>query len=82
MAAMQLFTHRLDVDQLNRDELEALPGESVRFEAQDSGTSPDALKAGCPVSASRHLQQNVALCFHMLMCYVMPFTEHVLFDYH
>ena len=45
----QLFSHREDVDALNAAQLAALPGDGVRFTAQDDGRSPDALQAACPV---------------------------------
>ena len=47
---MQLYTHREDVDLVNGHQLAALPGEAVRYVAQDSGGSPDLLKSACPVS--------------------------------
>jgi hypothetical protein len=45
----QLFSHREDVDALNAAQLAALPGDAVRFSAQDDGSSADALNAACPV---------------------------------
>ena len=49
---MQLFSHREDVDALNAAQLAALPGDGVRFAAQDDGRSPDALQAACLVRRS------------------------------
>ena len=48
----QLFSHREDVDALNAAQLAALPGDAVRFSAQDDGSSADALNAACPVRGS------------------------------
>ena len=45
----QLFSHREDVDAVNAAQLAALPGDAVRFAAQDDGRTPDALQAACPV---------------------------------
>ena len=46
---LQLFTHREDVDTLNRSELQKLTGEVMKFVAQDVGQGVEALKAACPV---------------------------------
>ena len=50
LEAVQLFTHRDDVDQINEAELAKLPGQAVPFLAQDSGPSATLLQAACPVS--------------------------------
>ncbi len=51
-AILQLFSHREDVDAVNAAQLAALPGDAVRFAAQDDGRSPDVLQAACPVRRS------------------------------
>ena len=50
--AVQLYTHREDVDLVNSHQLAALPSAAVRYVAQDSGSSMDLLKSACPVSLS------------------------------
>ena len=47
---LQLFTHREDVDILNKSELHKLAGEMRTFTAQDVGQGIEALKTACPVS--------------------------------
>lgn len=46
---LQLYTHREDVDLVNGHQLADLPGEAVRYAAEDSGGSMDLLRAACPV---------------------------------
>lgn len=64
---MQLFSHREDVDAVNAAQLAALPGEAVRFLAQDDGRSPDAMQMACPVRTGPSEPPNVLhslwLCF-------------------
>jgi hypothetical protein len=57
--ALQLFTHREDVDMLNTNELRALPGEAVTFTAQNSGPSPAALDSGCPVTYLNSIRYTI-----------------------
>lgn len=48
LLAAQLYTHSEDVDAINSRHLADLPGEAVKFVAQDTG-NPDALKSACHV---------------------------------
>ena len=50
---LQLYTHREGVDAINAAEMRALDGEPVKYYARDTGSSPDALKAGCPVRTAQ-----------------------------
>ena len=78
----QLFTHREDVDALNRDELLALAGEAVRFQAQDTG-HVDALKTSCPVSAlpCPELAPPGYIALANILQKKMPFTDTSSFRY-
>jgi len=51
LLAAQLYTHSEDVDAINSRHLAELPGEAVKFVAQDTG-NPDALKSACHVRSS------------------------------
>lgn len=46
----KIFTHRKDVDELNKTELDRLPGQTVNFEAIDSGEASylAVLQSHCP----------------------------------
>ena len=43
------------MDAINAAEMRALEGEAVRYFAQDTGSSPDALRAACPVRSAAAL---------------------------
>ncbi len=64
----QLFTHRADVDALNKAQLEELPGDPVVFRAQDEGQL-DVLRTGCPASQLLNLKvgAQVMLLVNMSM---------------
>jgi hypothetical protein len=49
--ATKLQTHRADCEEQNKAELDALPGESVSYTAQDDGlgTLMEQLSVSCPV---------------------------------
>ena len=61
----KLYTHNADVDQINQQELEKLPGEEWVFEMEERGlgTLADILKKGCLAPETLVLKEGAAVMF-------------------
>jgi hypothetical protein len=59
----QLFTHNADVDRINQQKLESLPGPSKRYAMHGTGAPPliEALKRGCLSPESLELKEGAVV---------------------
>ncbi len=69
----KLFTHNMNVDQLNEFELRRIPGKKESFEMKVAGAPPliDQLKRGCLSPETLHLKKGAQVMFTK-----NSFTEH------
>ncbi len=76
--ATRLCTHKENVEQINKVQLQSLPGKSMLFQAIDSDHNfAKTLDSCCPVKAKLELKVGAQVSYMHYMIYIIHACKHV-----